>query len=255
MIKTAERRTVLTLGEKITRVNIIDGGNAVEIFSISDCIEHQAETNERDFKVTEEYIEEYFPVVKASTLSLEDEFLKHEPESYEQSVFKERLINAIKSGLLDFRAQRMDSSLDENGYIYYQAGKKPVVGKSADWWKKNAKKFMPEKGSRLGTTKERIAFLGLLIKYLIEEQVYTVSDAWKAVCDQSKNLGHYCDSENEKHNLECSGSRQIGDWYDLANTYKITVDDELGRFALVGGCYNNNGYDYYKYNKKPGEYK
>ncbi len=103
---------------------------------------------------------------------------------------------------------------------------------------------MPEKGSRIGTTKERIAFLGLLIKYLIEEKGYTISDAWKAVCDQSKDLGHYWDSDDAKHDFEDTGSRQVGEWYDLANTYKIIVDDEEGGFSLVGGNYDYYGYDY-----------
>ena len=138
----------------------------------------------------------------------------------------------------------MDASSDEEGNICYKAGMKPAVGKSANWWKEKAKEFMPEKDSRLGTTKERIAFLGLLIKYLIEEKGYTVANAWKAVCDQSKDLGHYWDSEDAKHGFEPTGSRPIGEWYDLANTGKITVDDVSGGFLLVGGNYYNNG-NYY----------
>ena len=35
-----------------------------------------------------EYIEKYFPIVRASTLSLKDKFLKHEPASEKQKVFK-----------------------------------------------------------------------------------------------------------------------------------------------------------------------
>ncbi len=192
----------------------------------------------KEIKGTQEYIEKYFPIVKASTLSLEDEFLKHEPETGKQRKFKNALISAIKSGLSDFRAQRMDACFDEEGNICFKAGMKPAVGKSPNWWKETAEKFMPEKGSRLGTLKERIAFLGLLIKYLIEEKGYAVSDAWKAVCDQSKDLGYYWDSENPKHGFENTGSRQVGEWNDLANTFKITVDDEDDDFWFVGGsCY------------------
>lgn len=242
MSKTTEQRTVfeiggdLTITGNITRVKI--KGRKIEIFSIPEGV------NLEEIKGTQEYIDKYFPIAKASTLSLEDEFLKHEPETKEQRKFKNALISAIKSGLSDFRAQRMDACFDEEGNICFKAGMKPAVGKSPNWWKETAKKFMPEKGSRLGTTKERIAFLGLLIKYLIEEKGYTVSNAWKAVCDQSKDLGHYWDSENAKHDFEDTGSRQVGEWYDLANTCKITVDDEAGCFSLVGGNFFNCGINY-----------
>ncbi len=243
MSKTTEQRTVfevggdLTIIGNITRVSI--KGGKIEVFSIPEGL------NQEEIKGTQEYIDKYFPIAKASTLSLEDEFLKHEPETEEQRKFKNALISAIKSGLSDFRAQRMDACFDEEGNICFKAGMKPAVGKlSVKDWKRVAKEFLPEKESRLGTTKERIAFLGLLIKYLIEEKGYQVSDAWKAVCDQSKDLGHYADSENPKYNFEDTGSRQVGEWCDLGNTFKITEDDEASGFSLVGGYYFSNGYNY-----------
>lgn len=243
MSKATEQRTVfevggdLTITGNITRVKI--KGRKIEIFSIPEGL------NQEEIKGTQEYIEKYFPIVKASTLSLEDEFLKHEPETNQQTRFKNALNSAIKSGLSDFRAQRMDACFDEEGNICFKAGMKPAVGKlSANDWKRVAKEFLPEKESRLGTTKERIAFLGLLIKYLIEEKGYEVKDAWKAVCDQSKDLGHYWDSENAKHEFEDTGSRQIGEWCDLGNTCKITEEDEAGGFSLVGGSCNFYGDNY-----------
>lgn len=234
MSKAMEQRTVIEVEGKITRVSIRRG--KIEIFSIPEGV------NLEEIKGTQEYIDKYFPIAKASTLSLKDEFLKHELETEEQRKFKNALISAIKSGLSDFRAQRMDACFDEEGNICFKAGMKPAVGKlSVNEWKRVAKEFLPEKESRLGTTKERIAFLGLLIKYLIEEKGYEVKDAWKAVCDQSKDLGHYWDSENAKHDFEDTGSRQIGEWCDLGNTCKITEDDEVGCFSLVGGSYVCDG--------------
>ncbi len=240
MSKTMEQRTVKEVEGKITRVST--EGRKIEIFSIPEYLQNQKGNDQEEIKGTQEYIEKYFPIVKASTLSLEDEFLKHEPETKEQRKFKNALISAIKSGLSDFRAQRMDAYFDKEGNICFKAGMKPAVRKlSVNDWKRVAKEFLPEKESRLGTTKERIAFLGLLIKYLIEEKGYQVSDAWKAVCDQSKDLGHYADSENPKYNFEDTGSRQVGEWCDLGNTCKITENDEAGCFSLVGGSYANFG--------------
>ena len=245
-----EKRTVITMEDKVNRVKIINGGKAVEIFSVSDCDENAEKTNKEGIKGTNEYIEKYFPIVKASTISLEDEFLKHEPETNCQKKFKKMLIDAIESGLSDFRAQRMDASFDEEGNLCYKSGMKPAVGKSAKWWYEKAKEFMPEKNSRLGTTKQRIAFLGLLIKYLIDERGYRISNAWKAVCDQSRDLGHYLDSEDAKYEFELTGCRQLGEWCDLANTCKITIDKEPcdfflfveDRFSSFGGYYNNDGF-------------
>lgn len=201
--------------------------------------------NRTEIKGTPEYLVKYFPIVRASELSFNDEFLNHRPINSTQRRLKRALITAIGSGLSDFRAQRMDACLDEDGNICFKAGMKPAVGKTANWWKETAEKFMPEKRSRIGTTKERVAFIGLLIKYLIEEKSYTVSDAWKAVCDQSRNLGHYWDSEDSKHELELTGSRALGKWCDLANTKKITInDDSTGGFSEFGGYYGIIGYLY-----------
>lgn len=211
-----------------------------------------SETNRRrtvvtrleEIKGTQEWLDKYFPIVRASTLSLEDEFLKHNPTSERQKETKKEIISAIESGLCDFRAQRMDPTLDENGNICYKAGKRPAVEKITKWWYENAKKFLPEKKSRVGINKERYAFLALLIKYLIEKENYTISGAWKAVCDQSKNLGHFKDSKNAKGNLEPTGSRKVGEWYDLGNTCKVIVNEKGTSFSFFGGDANFNG-DYY----------
>ena len=99
---------------------------------------------------------------------------------------------------------------------------------------------MPEKERRLGTTKERIAFLGLLIKYLNEERKYTISHAWEAVCNKSKELGHFNDSKDTKHELELTGGRKVGEWYDLANTFKITINSEKNNSFLLFGSNMNH---------------
>lgn len=241
MKKTTEQRTVLKMEGKITRVNIIEGGTAIEVFSIFECAEHLGNNKLEDVKGTPEYIEKYFPIVKASTLSLEDEFLKYEPETNSEEKIYVEITEAIRSGLSDFRVQRMDPSFDNDGNICYRAGLRPAIGVSAIWWQKNAKEFMPEKGSRLGTVKERVAFLALLIKYLIEKCNYSIREAWKAVCYQSKDLGHYRDYKEKTHDIEPTGSRQIGEWFDLANTCKIILDEVTGKLSLASGCYDDFG--------------
>lgn len=233
MAKTTEQRTVLTTEGKITRVNILNGGKSVEIFSIPDCTKNQNETKEKSF-------DERFPIVKASTLSLKDSFLKHKPQTNQQERLKDSITAGIKAGLKDFRRPAMDPSFDNDGNIIYKEWERPAVGKSIRYWNAEAKRFMPKKNSRMGSLLQYDAFLGLLIKYLIEEKGYKVADAWEAVCDDSRDLGHYCNSENAKDKFEQTGSRKIWDFYDLANTYKIVTDENSDSgFSLVVGDFGS----------------
>ena len=184
-----------------------------------------------------------FALVKASQLSLKDEFMKHEPTNNNQREFKRELTEAIRSGLSDFWHSKLDPCFNEDGAgLMFEAGKMPAVGKSYNWWEEKAKQYLPERGSRLGTKTEYVAFLGVLIKNLVASG-WPMSKAWKAVCDDSKELGHYWYSANAKHEFEATGSREICGFCDLANTYKILAcDEEAGGFWLAGGGYGSHGY-------------
>lgn len=182
-----------------------------------------------------------FVLIEASKLSLDDDFLQYEPQTKNQQDFKKNLTSVIKSGVKDFYRPIYDPSFDENGNIVFVAGRKPAVGHSYNWWVKAAKRYMPERGSRLGTKDEYVAFLGVLIKKLVAGG-WSVADAWHAVCDDSKMLGHYWNSENAKHDFEETGSREVCGFFDLANTCKILAwDDEIGRFWLASGLYFDSG--------------
>jgi len=180
--------------------------------------------------------------IEASKLSLKDKFMKHRPVGYQQTVLKGELQNVIRNGIKDFYRFRVDPSLS-SGKICFEAGRMPAVGKSYNWWFENAKAFYPQRKSRLGTRSEYIAFLGVLIKALVDEG-WRIADAWYAVCDNSKDLGHYRNSENATHYcLEHTGLREICGFCDLANTRKIFANDEgASRFCLASGSYNCSSY-------------
>ena len=188
--------------------------------------------------------ENAFVLLEASKLSLKDEFMQYEPTTNNQRKLKESLTEAIESGLSDFWASRLDPSFneDETGLVF-EVDRKPAVGKSYNWWEEKARQYLPERGSHLGTKSEYVAFLGVLIKKLIASGL-RVSSAWNAVCDDSKELGHYWNSENAKHDFEVTGSRNICGFCDLANTYKILAwDKEAGGFWLAGGDYFDNSFN------------
>lgn len=220
-------------GTKFNRATVSEDGQTITAECSTECPEAN---NINSF----ENFEEMFPVVEASKLSLKDSFMKHKPQTENQRRLKNSLVQSIKEGLKDFRRPIMDPSIDEDGKITFKAGNQPEVDRNCYWWKEKAKAFMPEKDSRLGMLKEYDAFLGTIIKYLVDEKKWTAEDAWKSVCDDSKKLGHYWDSENAKHEFEPTGSRSVGKWHDLANTYKIVGDSETC-FSLCGGYWDYFG--------------
>lgn len=173
-------------------------------------------------------------LIEASKLSLKDAFMRYEPIKEAEKKFKATLTEVIKNRIEDFYRPAMDPSFSDKGKtkIHYMAGEKPAVGKSYNWWKETIK------DSKLcfGTKAQYVAFLGVLIKLLVAKG-WTVDRAWDAVCNDSKELGHYWNSDNAKHLGEDTGSREICGFFDLANTYKILAEDEVaGGFWLAGGC-------------------
>lgn len=250
MRKRIEQKQVINAlsGTKIVRVDvtIVDGRDVAEINIISEIIEEfpkKEEIKKHDILADIDDFDELFPIVEASKLSLEDSFLQYEPKKYNQKILKKNIVKAIESGISDFRRPIMDPTEDERKSIGFKAGSKPLTGHSAYWWVDEAEMLMPSKNSRIGTKKQYVAFLGVLIKYLIEKQGYEVSEAWNAVCNDSKDLGHYQNSKNRKEDMEPTGSRRFGKWYDLANTCKIIREDRGPDLLLASGYYK--GYSYY----------
>lgn len=225
--KTMTEFEIEVSGGRITKAQVMPDGSCKIIVELETTVPWTVDT---------------FVKVEASTLSLNDEFMKHEPKTKNERVFKEQVKNAIKSGLNDFYRPKYDPSFNEDcTSICYALGKKPAVGKSYNWWEKVAKEFNPERKSRLGTKTEYIAFLAVLIKELIASGK-SVEWAWNAVCNDSKELGHYWNSKGAKHDFETTGSRDVCGWCDLANTCKILAEDkESGGFWLAGGyCFDGS---------------
>ena len=145
-----------------------------------------------------------------------------------------------KNNVLYISGKKISKSFSEDETdIVFEAGKKPAVGKAYNWWNEKAKQYLPERGSHLGTRNEYVAFLGVLIKSLVTSG-WPVYKAWKAVCDDSRELGNYWNSENAKNDFELTGSREICIFCDLANTHKILAwDKESDGFCLASGCCND----------------
>jgi hypothetical protein len=225
-------------------------GNILGINRLSDgrhvvLQEEPTEVFKRDARGFDKLVisENEFILIEAEKLSMEDKIMKFKPRGEDNVKRTQDLIaEAISSGVKNFYRPVMDPSFAEDG-IAYVVGKKPAVGKSYNWWVDTAKKYDPSRKSRLGTHLEYGAFLGVLLKKLVEEGK-SVEWAWNAVCNDSKELGHYWNYENAEHEFEATGSRLICGFYDLANTYKILREDnDIGGFWLAGGWYGGSSYN------------
>lgn len=239
MIKTTEQERTLTSGsgQKIVRVEIIDEGHGIRYYTVP-----ESESKKVQLQASSEEFEKMFPIVDIENVSLQDSFMQYEPENDTEERVKSNIIKAKEIGMKNFRKPCMDPSFADDGEtIIYCAGEKPAVGKPADWWEENAPNFMPEKNSRQIDDLEKDVSLGIIIKCLVEEKKYKVKNAWKAVCVDSTNIGHYWNSKNPKRDFERTGSRKVGKWYDLGNTFKIVKRRGASGFVLFSGSYGVGG--------------
>jgi len=184
--------------------------------------------------------DEVFPIIDPSEL-IGHKLLKHKPKTKWQKDLLNDIRRAISMELPAFRVSCMDPSF-LNGKIVFRAGNWPAIGRTAIWWDETWKKFMPNKNSRSGTELHYAVFLGKLMKFLIEEKNYSVDDAWYAVCNDSRELGHYWFSKNSKDTFESTGSRKIGAFFDLANTAKILKRWDSYGFLIASGSWKDYSY-------------
>ena len=164
-----------------------------------------------------DYIKDCFGLVEASQLSLKDDFIKNYEPTVSTKKFYNEAVSIIKEGIPDFYAQKLDPAV-VNGEIHYEADKPPGVGQTPNWWRDTAPNFAPKFSSSLGTKKQRYAFYLVLIK---KDKM-----TWEDAAVNSKDVAHCWDSPNPKHDFEDTGCRPVGDFCDLGNTCKITLERE-----------------------------
>lgn len=238
MAKTIEQKLVLSSpkGAKIikAKLKISADGKSVAFSIVSELADEQ-----QPVTVNTENSDEVFLIIDPSKLA-GHELLNHKPKKGRQQILMKDICEGIIHKLPAFRTPCMDPS-EENGKIVFKPGNKPEVGHSPAWWDKKWQDFNSKRNSRSGNRLERAAYLGTIIKYLIDEENYSVADAWEAVCNDSRKLGHYRNSEGAKGGCELTGSRQIGPFFDLGNNCKIIRESEASGFLLAGGCYFNYG--------------
>lgn len=184
-------------------------------------------------------LEQYFPVVEVESLTMRDTFLReHVPRSRNEERIWRSCECAVRYRTRNFRRCAFSPSFDGNGRLTFSPNLLPAVGKPARWWAENARQVCLEKKSRLATVFDEDLLNGMLIRYLIEQVGFTVSEAWNSVCRKSARLGNFWDSPGSPHALEPTGSRKIGRFSDFGNTCKIVS-------SLDGECFHYYGGDFW----------
>lgn len=172
----------------------------------------------------------------------------------EQKTFKENVLKAIENMPTEgFRwLPAYEPSKHEHGNIQFVSGQVVLRGLSSYEWESKATDYSPDNGSRMASI---TTYFLLLLRWLKDGHA-TVEQ----LADDSKDIGHYWNSENAKHDFEKTGERQFGGLYGfVGNTYKIVKDPDSGSgFSILGGIYNYNGgkypasdvyHDNYPYNR------
>lgn len=172
--------------------------------------------------------------------------LKHHygsrPEEELLSIYQEA---KAKDRLHAFTCMTIDPSV-KDGKLVYKKGLPTITGFSKKQWEKMLKDYNPKRNSRQMTQTEYACKSLYLIQKLVESG-YEINDAWKTVCDNSRMIGHYLNSNNHKNDLEPTGSREICGFCDLGNTGKLLAKDpweEDNIFHVATTDYNGKSEEY-----------
>ncbi len=143
-------------------------------------------------------------------------------------------IKEVKDEKLEAFYKPVYDPSEDDTIVVYQKGNKPATGHSYNWWTETASKMPAVEGKnwKIATEYQYYAFLVWLINRLVKSGK-SVEEAINQVVNNSKELGHYYDSEKEP---VATGNINVCGVYDLANTYKfLKCSNNVGGFWLGGG--------------------
>lgn len=191
-----------------------------------------------------------FILIEAEKLSYDDTFMQYDPQTENERLTKQLIAKAIETGVKNFYKAKRDPIYWMYDIISFEIEGVPCNGASYDWWKEIAREYNPQRNSRLGTVLQYEAFLGVLIKKLVEEGK-SIEWAWNAVCNDSLELGDfYSNSDSmsifpmldhtrknifiDKHRQ--TGTKPICGFCDLAVSEKILATDPVSQKILAPGA-------------------
>ena len=185
----------------------------------------------------DEFMHLYFEDLTERDVLYDANGKKRKFKTERQQKFKVNALKAVKNKPTEgFRwIPVFEPSKNSEGELQYVAGAKVLRTLNSFAWENLFNEYSPDNGSQEAS----ITTYFLLALRWLKDGIATIEQ----LTDDSKEIGHYRDSENAKHGLEKTGEREFGGLYGLVgNTYKIVKDSESGSdISLVGGSYNVNG--------------
>ncbi len=127
-----------------------------------------------------------------------------------------------------------EPSKDSSNNLQFIAGAEVLRGLNSYVWENFCKNYSPDNGSHEASI---TTYFLLALRWMKDGVV-----ALEELADDSRRIGHYCNSNENPYRLEKTGEREFGGIYGfVGNTYKIVKDSESSSgFSLVGGdCYHS----------------
>lgn len=134
----------------------------------------------------------------------------------------------------------MDPS-SKDGMIIFEKGLEPFVCYPFALWENNLAEEPSVDGKKwsIGSGFHAYARAVDIINQLVS-MGWAPAKSIEAVVINSADLGNWKDSPKSSSKIELTGSRQVGNYYDLGNTFKFIKNSD-GTWGLTGGSFVNSG--------------
>lgn len=186
----------------------------------------------------DEFMYLYFEDLTKNDLLYDNNGKKRKFITEKQKKFKANVLKALNNKPIEgYRwIPIYEPSLSEDGELQYVLGEKVLRNLNYDAWEKLFNEYSPKNGSQQASV---TTYFLLLLRWL-KDGIATLEQ----LTENSKDIGHYKDSEYSKCDFELTGERFFGGLFGfVGNTYKILKNsDKESKCSLAGSAYEILGY-------------
>lgn len=124
-----------------------------------------------------------------------------------------------------------------DGRLFFHKGCERFSGSQFTWWQEMVERFIPGH-SWIGSIGEYLVFCGFFIKFLVDEQGWSVQDAWGAVCCDKPFLKNnaFGFHDLKKKKVLSAGRLECGYMNYRDYCYACNRGEPLARITTVATC-------------------